>query len=526
MKKADTDNLEPIVLGLNDTDADYDKSVTLHELFQQQARKYPDAIALIFQGKTMSYRELDEKSNSLAWLLRSKGVGIDDVVGIMATRSFEMIIGIFAVLKAGGAYMPVNPQNPVKRNEFMLTESKSKVLLVQTLDESDVAFTGEKLSLDDQRLYGINLNPLPVINESSDLAYVIYTSGSTGHPKGVMIEHRSVLNRLVWMQDKYPLYEEDTLLQKTSYSFDVSVWEIFWWFFAGAKLCILEPGMEKFPQGIIECCCNNQVTVIHFVPSMLNMFLNYLKGSNEEGRLSSLKQVFVSGEALTPQQVMLFNKQLYSVNATKLINLYGPTEATIDVTYYDCPSSGDIHKVFIGKPIYNTKILIVSDGHIQPVGQAGEIYILGDGLARGYLHREDLTNTHFVKSLLPEYSRMYKTGDIGRWHPDGNLEYLGREDFQVKIRGLRIELMEIEAALESFSSVKQSVVIVNKVSETIINLCAFIVSETDIPVSQLKSHIKGLLPDYMVPNKYFVIEEMPLTANGKVDRKLLQSTYL
>lgn len=526
MSTFDCEEIGKIVSEFNNTDVEYNKSITIQELFQKQVEKNPDAVALIFKEQFLTYKELDEKSNSLAWVLREMGVKADDVIGIMTERSLEMIIGIFAIIKAGGAYMPLSPQNPVKRNEYMLCESKCKILLTQKPIDEELHFEGTVVSLGDEKNYSYSKRALPLINHSRNLAYVIFTSGSTGNPKGAMIEHRSLVNRLDWMQKKYPISGEDTLIQKTPYSFDVSVWEIFWWSLAGAKLCILNPGMEKFPLALIECINKNHVTVIHFVPSMLNMFLSHVRASNEQAQLASLRQVFVSGEALTVQQVKSFNQLLYKSNSTKLANLYGPTEATVDVTYYDCPVSDDIDKIPIGKPINNTKILIVKDDKPQAVGEPGEICILGDGLARGYLNRDDLTDKSFVKSLLSGHSRMYKTGDIGQWLPDGNIEYLGRADFQVKIRGLRIELMEIEAVIDSYSEGINSVVVVNKVSETIINIVAFIACERDISIPDLKAHLKARLPEYMIPNKFITIKELPVTANGKADRKKLQELYL
>jgi len=544
-----------ILKRLNDTAAEFPIDKTLHQLFAEQAVKTPGNTAVIFKNKKLTYRELNEKTDQLARLLQSKGVGSDSVVGIKVERSLEMMIGLLAILKAGGAYLPIDPHYPEERIHFMLADSGAIVLL----KKSEIRISKSETNSNDQNANDRNKGNVPIVLNfehlnfdivsnfvlrasnlsSSELAYVIYTSGSTGKPKGVMIEHRSVVNRLHWMQKKYPLTENDVILQKTPYFFDVSVWELFWWLLAGAAVCFLLPGFERFPQAIVETVEKNNVTTMHFVPSMMSAFLGYIENSGDAERLGSLKQVFCSGEELKPSHVNRFNKILYQRNGTRLINLYGPTEATVDVSYFDCPTGTDIQQVPIGKPIDNTGLYIMDkDMHVLPVGTEGELYISGVGLARGYLNRPELTADRFClrrpgeekkgtgKFFSPftfHLSPFYKTGDLAYWLPDGNIVYCGRMDYQVKIRGLRIELGEIESVLSQHPDVRDCVVIVKQTTETIINLIAYIVMKTDEQVSfeALKKYMKSFLPDYMIPGEFVILKTLPLTPSGKVDRKAL-----
>lgn len=515
------EEIDRILKEFNNTDADYDSNVTMHQLFEKQVVQTPNAIAIMFNNKTMSYIQLNNKANCIAHILREKGVGPDKVVGILAERSFEMIVGIFGILKAGGAYLPICPTNPIKRIDYMLKQSNVNFLLTHRKLQDNINFNGDIINLDSEHLYIDNKKNLPLINSSRNLAYIIFTSGSTGNPKGTMIEHRSLINRLNWMQKKYSINSNDVLIQKTPFGFDVSVWEIFWWSITGASLFLLDPGYEKYPQAIIEAVERKKITVIHFVPSMLSAFLNYVHNSNELQRLNSLKQVFCSGEALTLNHVKIFNETLYKYNKTRLTNLYGPTEATIDVTYFNCPKSNDINCIPIGKPIDNTKILILDNNQLLPIGEIGEICIAGDGLARGYLNQEYLTAEKFVNNPFIPGEKMYKTGDLGRWLPDGNIECLGRMDHQVKIRGLRIELEEIEQSIIKFGTSIECVVIAKKVSETIVKIIAFITSKEQINFDELKKYLYERLPEYMIPNSFIFLDNMPLSQNGKIDRKLL-----
>lgn len=529
---------EQILHRFNDTDACYPDKRTVVQLFEEQAAKNPHNCAVLYpvmtgqnnDHKMITYQNLNIKANRLAKTLRQRGVRPGFIVGIMLERSLDMVVGILAILKAGGAYLPIEPKYPQARINYMLEDSGAGIVLTQHSFDALLEPGPLIVDINDETSYigeGENLDKN--IN-NSDLAYVIYTSGTTGNPKGVMVEHGSLINRLNWMQKKYPLSEDDVILQKTAFTFDVSLWELLWWAICGAKLCLLMADKEKDPRVIVRTIEKTGVSIIHFVPSVLNIFLEYLKLKNNIAPVKSLKYVFSSGEALSLKLVTEFNEILYEGNNTKLINLYGPTEATIDVTYFNCSPHTAGELVPIGKPIDNIRIFIL-DGNLklQPIGVPGELYITGEGLARGYLNRAELNNEKFIinpfHTELTESRRMrkiYKTGDIARWLPDGNLEFLGRSDFQVKIRGLRIELGEIEHYLLSYPEIKECVVLA--VADSLGNqyLSAFIVSRNEVDKQCLKLYLAKNLPDYMIPHHYIFLGSLPLKNTGKVDRKKLR----
>ena len=513
----------------NRTNRDFPDQVTLHELIEARVQEHPLRLAVLcdhdkFWGTAaLNYGQLNERANQVAHLLRERGVRPGQIVGIMVERSFAMIIGIFGIMKAGAAYLPLSPDDPPDRIRYVLADAGVGLLLVHGATVTKAIPGVQVINLEQPGLYtGPSHNP-PLVNKPEDLAYVIYTSGSTGKPKGVMIEHRSVVNRLHWMQCAYPIDHRDVILQKTSYCFDVSVWELFWWALEGASLCLLMPRGERLPQAIVETVRKHRISVIHFVPSMLNVFLEYLdaKPGKASEALSSLRHVFASGEALNPTHVRKFNEIVGANTGARLTNLYGPTETTVDVTYFDCPTQGDMDKVPIGKPIQNTRAYILKDGKLMPIGQAGELCVAGVGLARGYLNNPRLTNERFVENPAVPGERIYRTGDVARWLPDGNIEYLGREDHQVKIRGLRIELGEIENTIQGYPGIADCVVTTKTYSESIILLVAYIVCKQDVDLESLKQHLQRYLPEYMVPGHFEKIGQVPLTANGKADRKAL-----
>ncbi|MCK4258362.1 MAG: amino acid adenylation domain-containing protein [Halanaerobiales bacterium] len=511
-----------LLYDFNDTQTEYPNDQTLHQLFEEQAKKTPDNIAVIFDDQTLTYSELNKRANQLASILRSKGVGTDSIVGLVVERSFEMIIGIYAILKSGGAYLPLSPDYPKERIDYILTNSEAKLLLTQERFLDLCNDSCEVINLEDANSYGKKSDDLENINSPRDLAYVIYTSGSTGKPKGVMIEHHSAINRLKWMQAKYPITENDLILQKTPFTFDVSVWELFWWALEGAKVCLLVPDGEKDPATIVETIEKEEVTVIHFVPSMLNAFLEYVGEQKSSVRLKSLQKVFTSGEELKVHHVERFMTLLAKVNDTKLANLYGPTEATVDVTYFDCNSEKNYKNIPIGKPIHNIKLYILDQSnHLAPVGTAGELCISGLGLARGYLNRPDLTEERFIPNPFVEGERIYRTGDLSRWLPDGNIEFLGRIDFQVKIRGFRIELGEIDNSLLKIEYIKEALVIDREDVAGEKYLCAYIVSDDEVDTPKVRMILAKSLPDYMIPVHFVQLERIPLTLSGKANRKAL-----
>ena len=527
-RAASSADLEKIAR-FNNTEKAFPKNATIQELIEDQVEKYSSDTAVVcdqdkvFGVSSMSYGELNAKANQLARLLRSKGAKPDQVVAIMVERSFSMIIGILGILKAGAAYLPISPNHPADRIDYMLKDANVGLLLVQRKTANKIKFDGTIVNLEDMRTYeGSAQNP-GIVNKAESLAYLIYTSGSTGKPKGVMIEHRSVVNRLNWMQNAYPIGEGDVILQKTPYYFDVSVWELFWWALNGATLCFLVPGGEGTPLLIVDAVKKHKVSVMHFVPSMLNVFLEYLDGKDASvlQGMASVRNIFASGEALTPSHVRRFNNVLGGKTGARLTNLYGPTEATVDVSYFDCPTHNDFKKIPIGRPIDNTHFYIIKNAEQMAIGEIGELCIGGVGLARGYLNNASLTSEKFVYDLGDSGERVYRTGDNARWLPDGNVEYLGREDQQVKIRGLRIELGEIENTIRELDDISDCLCTVKQYSENIILIIAYIVCRPELNMENLKSLLRKTLPNYMIPNHFERISQIPLASTGKADRKAL-----
>jgi amino acid adenylation domain-containing protein len=506
----------------NNTQTNYPSGRLIHSFFEEQVENNPANIALVCNSKSITYDELNKRANQLARVLRKKSVTPDALVGIMMHRSIDLVVGLFGILKAGGAYLPIDPDYPLDRINYILSNSNTKHLIVDPGIKLDLNFEGYIIRYDYSDFESEDPGNLSAINKSCDLAYVIYTSGSTGQPKGVMIEHHSVVNRILWMQKAYPIKHEDVLLQKTPIVFDVSVWELFWWSFTGASLCLLKPGGEKEPGEIVEAIEKNKVTTIHFVPSMLSAFMFYFENCPNYRALSSLRQVFSSGEALKAEYVNLFGELINKNCGTRLINLYGPTEATVDVSYYECLFNDGCVKVPIGKPIDNIQLYVLDKKmRLVPLGVRGELCIAGVGLARGYLNNDKLTDEKFVAHPYIQGKRLYRTGDIARLMPDGNVEYLGRVDDQVKIRGFRIELGEIENRLSKFKDIKDCVVILHEDNAENKFLCAYYVSNTEINTEALNDFLSANLPDYMLPSYFIKIDEIPLTKNGKLNKKLL-----
>ena len=536
-----------ILFDFNNTRADYPREKTIHRLFEEQVERTPDSIALVFGNSTLTHRQFNEKANQLARVLREKGIKPDSIVGIMLERSFEMMIGIMGVLKAGGAYLPIDPEYPADRIKFILEDSGAGVLLVNNLESEDDKYiditSGEMpvtlMNLGDEELYIGDGSNSENISTPNDLAYVIYTSGSTGKPKGVLIEHVSVVNILTQLQKKYPLGEHDTYLLKTTYTFDVSVAELFGWFHENGRLAILEPGGEKNPRSIIKAVDTYGVTHINFVPSMFNVLLNTLEG-NEARILERLRYIFVAGEAISGETVRKFYN---TVKGVRLENIYGPTESTIYATGCSLNGLEDTANMPIGKPLQNIKAYIADkSNNLQPVGVPGELCIAGDGLARGYLNRPELTaekfvlnpfetadrgpmaeKNHLLQSEEPvaESQLMYRTGDLVRWLQDGNIEFLGRIDHQVKVRGYRIELGEIESRLLKHESIIEALVMARDDQKGNKYLCAYTVCTQELKTQDLREYLSKELPEYMIPSYFVQLDRMPLTPNGKVDRKTL-----
>jgi amino acid adenylation domain-containing protein len=521
----DEQEKQQLLQEFNNTKAPYPHRKTLVDVFEEQVQKTPDSIALIYGDAKITYQELKIESDKIAtYLGEVRNINSGDLVGVMLNREEQLIPIIFGILKSGAAYVPIDPNFPADRIQSIIEDSKLGVLITRGVHQQISSISNVAIIDLDKETTAIreqHLNSRKISIRSNQLAYVIYTSGSTGKPKGVMIEHHSVINRITWMQKQYPLTEKDVLLQKTPIVFDVSVWELFWWSFTGASLCLLKPGEEKEPEEIIKAIAKNGVTTIHFVPPMLSVFLAGLDEEFNYEELKSLKQVFSSGEALKPEHVSLFASTLHKNNGTKLINLYGPTEATVDVSYYECDFGSTCTMVPIGKPIDNISLYVLNEARqLVPVGVSGELYIAGVGVGRGYLNNKELTRDKFVDNPFAAGEKMYRTGDLARWLPAGDVEYLGRIDNQVKLRGFRIELGEIENQLSNHPAIHETVVLA-KDEEDNKFLVAYYVSEKEIDESELRNHLLNTLPEYMIPIYFVQLENIPLTVNGKINRKAL-----
>ncbi|AQQ01011.1 non-ribosomal peptide synthetase [Pseudoalteromonas aliena] len=520
----------------NDTRVEYPKELCIHELFEAQAAANPTDTALHFGEQTLSYGELNAKANQLAHYLRDNHhVGPESLVGLCVERSLEMVIGIWGILKAGGAYVPLDPELPSARLQYLVNDANTHVVLSVKAVTEYVELSSATVVLLDQlgsvsehqfSTYSeTNIIPSEIGLNAHNLAYMIYTSGSTGNPKGVLIEHQALHNRIDWMDREYGCDSSDKILQKTPYSFDVSVWEFVWPMLKGAQLVISKPEGHKDPSYLTELIIETGITKLHFVPSMLGVMLEH----GDLGRCESIKHVFCSGEALQINHVTQFNECLPKAG---LHNLYGPTEAAIDVSYWDC-SQAHGSSIPIGKPIQNIQLYILDDeANLLPQGACGELHIGGDGLARGYLNRPALTEERFItnpfynEAKLGSSARLYKTGDLVRYDSNGNIEYMGRLDHQVKIRGFRIELGEIEyqiAEHEQIDSAQVVAVTDKSGNQRLLAYAKTVVegtSEVEL-IASLKQALGSELPEYMIPSRFILLSQWPQTANGKIDRKAL-----
>ncbi|HHR0710001.1 TPA: amino acid adenylation domain-containing protein, partial [Serratia marcescens] len=511
---------EHLLHGWNRTERDYPLDQTLAALFEQQVRRTPDATALVSGAESLSYAQLNARANRLAHALIARGVGPDSRVAVCAERGLHMVTALFGILKAGGAYVPLDPAYPGERLQYILQDADPVLLLA---DAAGRAALGEpatpQLALEAALPDTLSAENPERRAQASHLAYVIYTSGSTGKPKGAMNEHRGVVNRLVWMQEAYGLTAADTVLQKTPFGFDVSVWEFFWPLMVGARLVMAKPEGHKDPDYLSRAIEQYGVTTLHFVPSMLQSFL---ADGQAASRCGQVVRVMCSGEALPAALVAEFYRRLPQA---ELHNLYGPTEAAVDVTAWHCSREADRVSVPIGRPIANTRIYLLDDhGQPVPLGAVGELYIGGVQVARGYLNRPELTAERFLSDPFAPGGRMYRTGDVARYLANGDIEYLGRNDQQVKIRGFRIECGEIEAVLATHPAVREAVVDARAVGDDK-RLVAWVVPAADVAeetlAGALRQHVSAALPDYMVPSAWVVVAALPLSPNGKLDRRAL-----
>ncbi|MEP7338035.1 MAG: amino acid adenylation domain-containing protein [Acidobacteriota bacterium] len=509
----------------NNTWRDFPLDKRLNDLFEAQAQRTPAAPALLFEEQVLTYEELNRRANQLAHRLRRMGVGPETPVGIMMERSVELIVALFGVLKAGGACVPLDPTYPRQRLDFMLQDARVSVLLAQRrLGDAVSVHSAETLCLDtDWKAIASESDENPAGGAGPDnVAYILYTSGSTGQPKGVLLPHRGLVNRLLAGQSVYHLTESDRLLHKASISFDASIWEIFWPLMAGAQLVLARVDGQRDPAYLARLIAQRGITYVHFIPSMLQLFLQ------EPGiaKLDSLKGVFCGGEVLSLPLMQRFFESF----AANLYNQYGPTETSVNATYFVCQRDDDRQSVPIGRPFPNNQVYILCERmQPAPVGVVGEIFIGGEGISRGYLNRPDLTAEKFIPNpfgSLPG-GRLYRTGDLARFCPDGQIEFIGRNDHQVKLRGYRIELGEIEAALRSHPQVRQAVVLVEQAGADK-RLTAYVVarepqSRWSDGNAELREYLRRQLPDFMIPSLFVWLDELPLTPNGKLNRLALAS---
>lgn len=493
-----------LLKSFNDTAVAYPQAGTVVELFLQQVQRLPENIAVRFKDNVLTYQELDQVSNRFAtYLHKYFQVQAGELVGLCLHRSEWMLVAIMGILKAGAAYVPFDPEQPEERLAFLKQDSGIKVCIDQQQIEHFLLL-----------LHDLPLTAVHTRVEANDNAYAIYTSGSTGQPKGVLNHHGGLRNRLIWMQEYLQLAPADVILQKTPYTFDVSVWELLLPLISGATLVFAIPDGHKDPYYLQEVIEQYGITVLHFVPSMLHLFVTSL-GARQ---LSSVNHVICSGEALPGKVVSEFRKKMRA----RIYNLYGPTEAAIDVTAIDLTEADITHQVSIGFPIANTSIYIVNDAmQLQPPGIAGELLIGGIQVAKGYLNRPGLTAARFIDDPFMPGGRLYKTGDIARWNSDGSIAYLGRADGQVKIRGHRIELGEITAQLLANPSITDAVVSVYAKDGLEKELVAYVVSPEEQNATALRKYLRSKLPEYEIPAWFIQLDALPLSANGKIDFKQL-----
>ncbi|MDP9128992.1 MAG: amino acid adenylation domain-containing protein, partial [Candidatus Binatota bacterium] len=519
----------------NDSAAGYPSQSAIHELFEAQVARTPDGIALEFQSSTLTFVELNRRANRVAHYLLGRGVGAEKPVGLLLARSLEMIVGLLGILKAGAAYVPLDPSYPAARLDFMVADADIELLLTQRKLASTIFPANVTLvCLDDADLFAGRSHANPTgLSSAASAAYVIYTSGSTGLPKGVVGLHRGAVNRCAWMWRRYPFRPGEVCCSKTSLSFVDSVWEIFGPLLQGVPLAIADDDTAHDPHSLIEFLAHRRVSRVVLVPSLLKAFLD--EGGDLAVRLPRLKLWTSSGEALTIELAERFRK---NHPEAVLLNLYGSAEVAADASYYEYDGGASGKTMAIGRPISNTSVYLL-DAQRQPVpvGVIGELYVGGDGLARGYWRRPGLTAKKFVANPFSADpgSRLFRTGDLARYRADGNLEYLGRADNQIKIAGQRVELGEIEAALRSHPEIQECVVVArpddaseceipnskfqNPKSSSL--LVGYFVSSEPPSDRELREYLREKLPAYMVPTGFVRLAKIPLLPNGKIDRGAL-----
>lgn len=504
----------------NDTTTDFPINMTINKMFENQVVKSSKHAAVKYQDIVLSYDEFNIRTNQLAGFLLDKKVKRNQIVGIMLQRSQYMPLAIMAIHKAGAAYLPISPDYPVSRISYMLEDSKVDILLTDSRVMTELDFSGEVVCLDELDTTSYDGSKDISICKPEDIAYVIYTSGTTGLPKAVAVQHRSIINFLVWMQSKFHISNKSVILLKTPFVFDASMREILWWGMYGSTLSVLEQGDEKDPVKIVEAIKKSNVTHINFVPSMLNAFLLYMENNPSEiDKCNSLEYVFSCGEALTASMVRRFYK-LFSKPV--LCDLYGPTEATVDVTYYICDRDNIPDVIPIGKPLNNSRIYILNKyKQLQPIGAVGELCIAGDCVSAGYINNQEATNQKFIDNPFEESGKLYTTGDLARWLPDGSIHYIGRMDNQIKIRGYRIEMDEIKKHLLKIDNIKETIIVDYVDNSGNKFLCAYCIFNKIMTVAEIRQELMNYLPEYMIPEVFVSITSIPTNINGKLAKDKL-----
>lgn len=485
---------------------------TFVELFDEQVASSPSETALIFEGASITYAELDTRTKCLAGLLKDKGAGAGKIIAVITRRSIEMLVGIIAILKSGAAYLPVDPDYPEERVKYMLNESNTDIMLVNSCLGGMYDFKGILINLDDVSVYTNRYNYSSITIDQEDLAYVIFTSGSTGKPKGVMIGHGALYNLIEGVTDRIEFVAGNTILALTTLSFDIFVLETLLPLAKGLTVAIADEVQQRDPNELRRAIIDMKVDMLQITPSRLKILLN-----TEEGKscLAHIKVIMVGGEPI-PEPLL---QELNSFTCAKIYNMYGPTETTVWSSIQELAGKTGSD---IGKPISNTYMYILNDNYrLQPVGVAGELHISGDGLAKGYLNKPGMTSEKFISNPFMRNKLMYKTGDLARWQPDGSIEFLGRLDCQVKIRGYRVEPGEVEKLLSSHPVIKECIVDARNVNGGEKSLCAYFTAQSPVQVSELREFLMKELPDYMIPSYYVKLDAFPLTPNGKLDRRSL-----
>jgi bacitracin synthase 3 len=513
---------QQLLIEFNNTTIDYPKTKSIPQLFDEQVNKCPDNVVLVFNKKAITYKELNEKSNQLARYLINNGTLSNSVISLLFVPSFDMLIGIMGVLKAGGIYLPISPELPSDRILYMMNDSCSDIVLTHNLVNFDRSIRVNIVDVDNTIISSFKVNSIDNKNDIES-AYIIYTSGTTGKPKGVLINHKNLVNYFSWFSKTSKLNENDRTVLVTSYAFDLGYTGLYSSILNGCQLHLLSRDIYLSPNIFLDYIIRNRISYLKLTSSLYSLLITE---DNFEEALKGIKLLVLGGEEINIDAVI---KSLSLYNELKVINHYGPTESTIGCVTFEINKSNINHfkvKPVIGKPIDNTSVYILNDnGQILPFNISGELCISGEGLADGYVNNPELTLKKFIDHPFKPDKKLYRTGDLARRLPDGNIEFLGRIDHQIKIRGFRVELEEIENCLLKHKNIKKSLVIVMD-NVGVKHLCAYVVCNEEFDHKEIRNYLKNLLPDYMIPSYFMEMDEIPLTNNGKINRKALPAPII